>query len=496
MDDSLSRTRPPLTRSWSCARADLPRLVSRSAVAAKSWSRCNRPQYSRRWSSPRRAPSSVSATTPGERQHCPRPASRSASPRLWLPTTCCARLPTFSLFRRDEQPGGASTAQGVSLRGIGPSGVSRTLVLLDGVPFNDPFGGWVYWTRVPLMSADRIEVVDGRRSSLYGNYAMGGVINIVTSRPTPGPLELQAAVRQPRQAESRFVCQRRLGKARRRRRGQRLPDRRISDRRRRASAARSTTTPPSNIDNVTCEVDYYPTDTCAAFVRGGYFEEERDNGKAAPSMATEANDTTLDDLERRRAGALPVKERSAGAHVRRHRNVAQQLSGGAGRRLPRSIGRMSPIRRCRRRRLAGWRSGTRLVRQRGMSSRRASTAGGSTVTARRMLLDGINAAQTVTLQRVSGGAQQKPWRLRAGRSIPLTQKLTLTLNARVDRWRNYDGHNLENDRASPAAARPTTAVAARTTMRSSVPRRGALYHADESRQRVGQLRHPGSARRH
>ena len=74
----------------------------------------------------------------------------------------------------------------MSLRGIGPSGVSRTLVLIDGVPFNDPFGGWVYWTRVPLESVDRIEVVDGSSSSLYGNYAMGGVINIVTSRPRAG----------------------------------------------------------------------------------------------------------------------------------------------------------------------------------------------------------------------------------------------------------------------------------------------------------------------
>src|SRR2546426_232680 len=75
------------------------------------------------------------------------------------------------------------TAQGVSLRGIGPSGVSRTLVLADGIPQNDPFGGWVYWTRVPLESVDRIEVVDGSTSSLYGNYAMGGVINIVGNRP-------------------------------------------------------------------------------------------------------------------------------------------------------------------------------------------------------------------------------------------------------------------------------------------------------------------------
>ena len=71
------------------------------------------------------------------------------------------QVPTFSLFRRTSSLSSHPTAQGVSLRGIGPSGVSRTLVLLDGVPFNDPFGGWVYWTRVPLESVDRIEVVDG-----------------------------------------------------------------------------------------------------------------------------------------------------------------------------------------------------------------------------------------------------------------------------------------------------------------------------------------------
>jgi outer membrane cobalamin receptor len=94
------------------------------------------------------------------------------------------QIPTFSLFRRTSSLSSHPTSQGVSLRGIGPSGVSRTLVLFDGVPFNDPFGGWVYWTRVPLESADRIEVVDGSSSSLYGNYAMGGVINIMPSRPS------------------------------------------------------------------------------------------------------------------------------------------------------------------------------------------------------------------------------------------------------------------------------------------------------------------------
>ena len=76
------------------------------------------------------------------------------------------QIPSFSLFRRTSSLSSHPTAQGVSLRGIGPSGVSRTLVLVDGTPFNDPFGGWVYWTRIPTESVDRIEVVDGSSSSL------------------------------------------------------------------------------------------------------------------------------------------------------------------------------------------------------------------------------------------------------------------------------------------------------------------------------------------
>src|SRR5213594_859431 len=53
------------------------------------------------------------------------------------------------------------TTQGLSLRGIGPSGTSRALVLVDGVPANDPFGSWVYWSRIPMQSIEQIEVVRG-----------------------------------------------------------------------------------------------------------------------------------------------------------------------------------------------------------------------------------------------------------------------------------------------------------------------------------------------
>src|SRR5437764_6435130 len=93
------------------------------------------------------------------------------------------QVPGFSLFRRTSSVVGHPTTQGLSLRGIGPSGTSRALVLLDGVPINDPFGGWVYWNRIPLQAIEQIEVVHGGGSSVWGNYALGGAVHVLTRRP-------------------------------------------------------------------------------------------------------------------------------------------------------------------------------------------------------------------------------------------------------------------------------------------------------------------------
>jgi len=94
------------------------------------------------------------------------------------------QVPSFSLFRRSSSLVTHPTAQGASLRGIGPSGASRALVLQDGVPVNDPFGGWVQWARFPFLGIEQIEVMRGGGSALWGNGALGGVIHIVPRRPT------------------------------------------------------------------------------------------------------------------------------------------------------------------------------------------------------------------------------------------------------------------------------------------------------------------------
>ena len=106
------------------------------------------------------------------------------------------QIPGFNTFRRSSSlvtaPAQDPEAQGVSLRGIGPGGASRALVLVDGVPVNDGYGGWLYWGEVPLENIERVEVVRGANAALWGNFAMGGVINVVTK--TPGARSAQAKV--------------------------------------------------------------------------------------------------------------------------------------------------------------------------------------------------------------------------------------------------------------------------------------------------------------
>ena len=202
------------------------------------------------------------------------------------------QLPTFSLFRRTSSLSSHPTAQGVSLRGIGPSGVSRTLVLIDSVPFNDPFGGWVYWTRVPLDSVDRIEVVDGASSSLYGNYAMGGVINIISGRPARRSAELSTQYGNLNSPKLDFRGSDVWGKV-----GAAIDGGWFNTDGFPIVAAgeRGPVDTKATVEfrNLNVKVDYNPTSRFSAFVRGGYFSEERDNAKKSTFDGTpEGNDTT------------------------------------------------------------------------------------------------------------------------------------------------------------------------------------------------------------
>ncbi len=92
-------------------------------------------------------------------------------------------VPGAELFRRSSSLVANPTSQGISLRGLGSTAASRTLVLSDEIPLLDPYGGWIHWEELPELSIKSIEVVRGGASDLYGSSAVGGVISFIPVRP-------------------------------------------------------------------------------------------------------------------------------------------------------------------------------------------------------------------------------------------------------------------------------------------------------------------------
>jgi len=429
------------------------------------------------------APATVTETvmvtaTRGERRAGDVPASVSMldrqdikqSPAL-VADDVLRQIPTFSLFRRTSSLASHPTAQGVSLRGIGPSGVSRTLVLVDGVPVNDPFGGWVYWSRVPLESADRIEVVDGSSSSLYGNYAMGGVINFVTSPAAPRTLDVKAQYGSRNTPKVDFVGSHVWGKV-----GVTL-DGNIFDTDgyaivRASERGRVDNNAAARFKNLNVKLDYAASERVHAFVRAGYFDEHRDNGKASTIDGTEeANDTTW----RTASGGVRVRMPDASELQATlftdvetfHSNFLAVPASTP----PRNIGRMTLTQTVPTTSVGGM-----VQWSRAFGTKQYFTAG----TDWRWVdgdseengLDAVTGTQ-VTLKRVSGGTQRSVGLFVQDLIVP-TPRLTLTLSARVDQWRNYDGHNLETS----LIGAPVNNVPSLPTRSDTVasPRAAARYH--------------------
>jgi len=104
------------------------------------------------------------------------------------------QVPGFTLFRRTGSRSANPTTQGVSLRGTGGSGASRAVVLADGFPLNDPFGGWIYWGRVPTGSVESVEILRGSAGEVAGNASLGGVINVTSRSREKSALDLDASL--------------------------------------------------------------------------------------------------------------------------------------------------------------------------------------------------------------------------------------------------------------------------------------------------------------
>ena len=383
------------------------------------------------------------------------------------------QVPTFSLFRRTSSLAAHPTAQGVSLRGVGPSGVSRTLVLVDGIPFNDPFGGWVYWTRVPLESVERIEVVDGATSSVYGNYAMGGVINVVSAAAGRRQLDVRSQYgtrTTPKLDVSAGGVFGRVGAA-------------ID-----ASAFSTDGYPivaPAergavdenaavNFQNAALRLHYDMDGRGHAFARAGHFRERRDNGKLSTIDGTEeANDTrwtTASGGVRLRLPATSDLQVNLFADFLRFRSNFLAVPAATP---PRSVGRMTLNQRVPTTGVGGMTQWSRSAGQKHFVSAGLDwrwVDGNSEEDA----LDAITGTR-VTISRISGGTQRSLGAFLQDLFSPFP-RLTLTLAARLDRWRNSDGHNLETDAATglPTANHRPSLPARSDTVVS--PRMAALFH--------------------
>ena len=93
------------------------------------------------------------------------------------------QIPGFELYRRSSSLVANPTTEGVSLRGLGSTAASRSLVVFDDVPLNDPYGSWIHWEELPELAVHSVEAVRGGASDLYGSSAIGGVVSVVPVHP-------------------------------------------------------------------------------------------------------------------------------------------------------------------------------------------------------------------------------------------------------------------------------------------------------------------------
>jgi outer membrane receptor protein involved in Fe transport len=122
------------------------------------------------------------------------------------------QVPGFSLYRRSDSRTANASNQGVSLRGLGGTAASRALVLEDGFPLVDAFGGWVYWDRVPRASLANVEVFRGGASNLYGSDALGGVVQFITHQPERPAFTLETSYGNERTPDLSFWTGTRVGR--------------------------------------------------------------------------------------------------------------------------------------------------------------------------------------------------------------------------------------------------------------------------------------------
>ena len=371
------------------------------------------------------------------------------------------KVPGFTLFRRSSSRTANPGTQGASMRGLGASGASRTLVLVDEVPLNDPFGGWVYWDRVARESLSDVEVVrGGGGASLYGSTAMGGVIQFRTRQPETSGLSVEGSVGNEDTPELSLWSGTRLGPWD----GSLAADVFRTDGYVLVpESQRGTVDTPANSRHelVTLNLGRYLSVSSRVFAGGSYFDEGRHNGTVIQTNATQLGAfTTGWNYDTARVGAVSARLFGLFEHydqtfsavqtgrdqefLTNHQRVPSQSLGGNAQ-WSRPLGRMQTL-------VAGF----EMREVHGSSNEDLFTQdGGSTVP------NGEN---------LSGG-RERTSRVFAEDILQLRSRLIANLSLGYDHWSDFDARRLH---VNPDGTFTLTQYAARSSDALN-PRASLMY---------------------
>lgn len=372
------------------------------------------------------------------------------------------QVPGFSLFRRSGSRTANPTSQGVSLRGVGASGASRAVVLNDGVPINDPFGGWVYWGRTPRQSVNRVEIVRGGASNLYGTDALGGVINFIPRENRDSALSFETSYGNEQSPNASLFAGGRLGQL-----GAQLSAEVfhtdgyiLVDEKERGRVDTKAGVEYSTLDLM---LERYFADSGRIFIRGSVFGESRENG-----TPLQTNRTHIRQLS---AGAN-FKSSIIGDFALRTYIGSQVFDQGFS---SIAAGRNSETLT---------RSQRTPAQQFGFASQWSRSAG-----SRQTLVAGVDfrevrgASDEIVFSggratsAVGAGGRERTLGVFGQDIVRLTQKFFASIGGRIDRWRNYDA--LSATKSFSTNATTATLFSARTETAFS-PRLSLLYKVNEN----------------
>jgi outer membrane receptor protein involved in Fe transport len=380
------------------------------------------------------------------------------------------QIPGFQLFRRSGSRTANPTSQGVSLRGVGASGASRALVLADGIPFADPFGGWIYWDRMPRAAVNQLEVVRGGASDLYGNSAMGGVINIITRAPEVPALSLDLSYGNQDSRSASIYAGTRLKKFSTSLGGELFQTNGYINVSKHDRGA--VDTPVSSRHRALyLDLGYEPSETLRLFLKPSYFAESRANGTPLQTNRTQVAELDAGaDLHSSRLGEMSFR-----GYLTKQ-TYDQNFSAIATNRNTEILSRVQ--------RVPAQSSGLMFQWARSIRNQH-SLVGGFEGREVRGASDEVVYDRGKAASLVGAGGRQRSYALFFSDSLRLNSKLLLSGGARLDLFRNLAGMMVSRS-LSPGSSNQVTQFPDASELSLS-PHLSLLYNATQRLSMFGSL---------